>query len=215
MKKLLLFLGILLPLFAMQVIAQEVDLSKADSVAKSSKTMRIGIRLAPSFNSLDYGDLSFGQMGSDQKLGLSLGVALDWKVSEYYRYRLEPYVEMQNLVNNSVNPGIEAVSNFTNIAFGLDALPLVLTYGDNIKGQFSAGGFAKYLLSTSQETLLNGTAVNANWQTNSLQYGFVIGAGAYLGRRMAELRYNMSLNNFVSNTEVPNSIRQLQLVIIF
>ena len=215
MKRFLIFLVICIPLYGLELMAQEADLHNADTVAKSSKTMRVGIRLAPSFNSLDYGDLSFGQMGSDQKLGLSLGVALDWKVSEYYRYRLEPYVEMQNLVNNSVNPGIEAISNFTNIAFGLDALPLVLTYGNNIKGQFSAGGFAKYLLSTSQETLLNGTTVNANWQTNSLQYGLVIGAGAYFGRRLAELRYNMSLNDFVSNTEVPNSIRQLQLIIIF
>lgn len=202
-------------LFALNANAQESEAVDPDSLGKQEKSLRVGIRVSPSLNSFDYGDLSFGQIGSDQRFGLGLGVALDWKVSEYYRYRLEPYLEMQSLVNSSINPGIEAVSNFTNIAIGLDALPLVLTYGGNLKGQLSAGGFAKYLVGTSQETLLNGNEVNANWQTNGLQYGLVLGAGVYLGRRLAELRYNMSLNDFVSNTEVPNSIRQVQLILIF
>jgi hypothetical protein len=202
-------------LLGFEVAAQAPEGNGADSLGKEPRAMRVGLRVSPSLNSFDYGDLSFGQMGSDRQIGVGMGVAMDWKVSEYFGYRLEPYLEFQRLVNSSVNPDIEATSSFRNIAFGVDAIPLVLTYGARVKGQISAGGFAKYLLSTSQETLLNGNAVNATWQTNNLQYGLVFGAGVYVGRRLAELRYGISLNDFVSNTEVPNSIRQVQLIFIF
>lgn len=215
MKKTVFTLCCCMLLLGLDALAQVPEGSVSDSLESEPRSMRVGLRFSPSLNSFDYGDLSFGQMGSDQQFGMGLGVALDWKVSEYFGYRVEPYLEFQRLVNSSINPGIEATSNFRNIAVGVDAIPLVLTYGTRIKGQVSAGGFAKYILSQSQETLLNGNAVNATWQTNNLQYGLVFGAGVYVGRRLAELRYGMSLNDFVSNTEVPNSIRQVQLVFIF
>jgi hypothetical protein len=187
-----------------------------DSIPERNTEMKMGIRFSPSLNFFDYGDLSFGQVASDYKIGAALGMAFDWKLSEYNRIRLEPYMEYQNLTNNSINPDIEAVTSFSNFIFGVDALPLVLTYGGKYKGTLSAGGFAKYVLNSSQSTTLNGNAVNnINIEINKLQYGLSFGAGAYLGKRLIEFRYYQSINDFVNNTAIPNSINQVQFIFIY
>lgn len=201
-------------MIALGLNAQEIAIN--DSIASAKKEMKIGVRLSPSMNFFDYGDLSFAQVASDFKVGFGAGVVLDWKLSEFNRARLEPYFEIQNVANNSVNPNIEAVTNFNNFVFGLDVIPIVLTYGGKIKPQVSFGGFAKYYLSTSQETTLNGSTVsNFEPNTNSLQYGFNYGIGAYLGKRMVEFRYYQSLNDFVESSTVPNSINQVQLILVY
>lgn len=201
-------------MIALGLNAQEVAIN--DSIASAKKEMKIGVRLSPSMNFFDYGDLSFAQVASDFKVGFGAGVVLDWKLSEFNRARLEPYFEIQNVANNSVNPNVDAVTNFNNFVFGLDVIPIVLTYGGKIKPQVSFGGFAKYYLSTSQETTLNGNTVsNFEPNTSSLQYGFNYGIGAYLGKRMVEFRYYQSLNDFVESSTVPNSINQVQLILVY
>lgn len=187
-----------------------------DSIPEKKTEMKMGIRFSPSLNFFDYGDLSFGQVASDYKIGAALGMVLDWKMTQYNRIRLEPYLEYQNINNNSINPDIEAITSFTNLIFGLDALPVVLTYGGKYKGTVSMGGFAKYVLNSTQSTTLNGNAVNNfNVEINKLQYGFSFGAGAYLGKRLIELRYYQSLNDFVNNSVIPNSINQVQLILVY
>jgi hypothetical protein len=187
-----------------------------DSIPEKTRDFKMGIRFSPSLNSFDYGDLSFGQVASDYKIGAALGMAFDWKMSEYNRIRLEPYLEYQNINNNSINPDLEAITSFSNLSFGLDALPLVLTYGGKYKGTLSLGGFAKYILNSTQSTTLNGNSVNNfNVEINKLQYGLSFGAGVYLGKRLIEFRYYQSLNDFVNNPVVPNSINQVQLILVF
>lgn len=187
-----------------------------DSIPEKSSEFKKGIRFSPSMNFFDYGDLSFGQIASDYKFGAALGMVFDWKMSDYHRFRLEPHVEYQNINNNSINPDIEAITSFSNLIFGVDALPLVLTYGGKYKGTISAGGFAKYVLNSSQSTTLNGNSVN-NFEVeiNKLQYGFSFGAGAYLGKRLVELRFYQSLNDFVNSPVIPNSINQVQLILVY
>ncbi|EOZ93472.1 hypothetical protein A33Q_3731 [Indibacter alkaliphilus LW1] len=187
-----------------------------DSIPKPKKEMKVGVRIAPSLNFFNYDDLSFAQVTSDYKVGFGAGAVFDWKLSEFNHARLEPYMEIQPVVNNSINSNIEAVTEFNNFVFGLDAIPLVLTYGGKIKPQISFGGFAKYYLSTSQETTLNGNSVN-NFEANtsSLQYGLNYGVGVYIGKRLVEFRYYQSLNDFVENTQVPNSINQVQLILVY
>jgi len=187
-----------------------------DSIPEKSRDFKMGIRFSPSFNFLDYGDISFGQVASDYKIGAALGMVFDWKFSEFNRMRIEPYLEYQNLNNNSINPDIEAITSFSNVNFGVDVLPLVLTYGGKYKGTLSAGGFAKYILNSSQSTTLNGNSVN-NFEVaiNKLQYGFSFGAGAYLGKRLIEFRYYQSLNDFVNSPVIPNSINQVQLIFVY
>lgn len=195
---------------------QAQNLESNDSIPSTKKEMKIGLRLSPSMNFFDYGDLSFGQVASDYKVGFGAGVVFDWKISEFNRARLEPYLEIQNVVNNSINPNVEASTSFNNFVFGLDAIPIVLTYGGKIKPQLSLGGFAKYYLSTSQETTLNGNNVsNFEPNTSNLQYGFNYGFGAYIGKRMVEFRYYQSLNDFVESSTVPNSINQVQLILVY
>lgn len=190
--------------------------SQNDSIPEKTREMKMGIRFSPSLNFFDYGDLSFGQVASDYKIGAALGMVFDWKMSEYNRIRLEPYLEYQNINNNSINPDIEAITSFSNVSFGLDAIPLVLTYGGKYKGTLSFGGFAKYVLNSSQSTTLNGNPVNNfNVEINKLQYGLSFGAGAYLGKRLIEFRYYQSLNDFVNNPVVPNSINQVQLILVY
>ncbi|WP_146131413.1 PorT family protein [Mongoliibacter ruber] len=196
------------------VHAQEI--TPNDSTISSKKEMKVGIRLSPSLNFFDYGDLSFAQVASDNKVGFGAGVVFDWKISEYNRARLEPYFEIQNVVNESINPNIDAVTSFNNLVFGLDVIPLVITYGGKIKPQLSFGGFAKYYLTTSQETTFNGNTVsNFEPNTSSLQYGFNYGIGAYIGKRLVEFRYYQSLNDFVESSAVPNSINQVQLILVY
>jgi hypothetical protein len=187
-----------------------------DSIPEKKSDMKMGIRFSPSMNFFDYDDLSFGQVASDYKIGVALGMVFDWKISEYNRVRMEPFLEYQNINNNSINPDIEAITSFSNVNFGLDATPLVLTYGGKYKGTLSAGGFAKYVLSSSQTTTLNGNAVNNfTVEINKLQYGLSFGAGAYLGKRLVELRYYQSLNDFLTNSVIPNSINQVQLIFVY
>lgn len=67
------------------------------------------------------------------------------------------------------------------MSFGLDAIPLVLTYGGKYKGTLSFGGFAKYVLNSSQSTTLNGNPVNNfNVEINKLQYGLSLVRGHIL-----------------------------------
>jgi len=187
-----------------------------DSIPKNKAEMKMGIRLSPSLNFFDYGDLSFGQIASDSKFGTALGMVFDWKVTEWNRLRLEPYLEYQKVANNSINPDITAITTFNNFILGVDAVPVVLTYGGKIKGQISLGGFAKYYLSSSQETTLDGSPVsNFEVETNSLQYGFTYGVGAYIGKRLVELRYYQSLNDFVNDPVISNSINQVQLILVY
>ncbi|MFD2200419.1 hypothetical protein [Shivajiella indica] len=194
--------------------AEEAFLS--DSIPAKKTEMKMGIRLSPSLNFFDYGDLSFGQIASDNKFGIALGMAFDWKVTDWNRFRIEPYLEYQMVSNNSINPNISAITTFNNFILGLDALPLVLTYGGKIKGQVSFGGFAKYYLSSSQKTTLDGDPVsNFEVETNSLQYGFSYGIGAYIGKRLVELRYYQSLNDFVKDPVISNSINQVQLILVY
>jgi hypothetical protein len=187
-----------------------------DSIPEKKSEMKMGIRFSPSLNFFDYGDLSFGQIASDHKIGAALGMVFDWKMTEFNRIRLEPYLEYQNIVNSSINPDIESVTSFSNLIFGMDALPLVLTYGGKYKGTLSLGGFAKYYLNSSQSTTLNGNAVN-NFEVeiNKLQYGLSFGAGAYLGKRLIEFRYYQSLTDFVTDSVIPNSINQVQLILVY
>jgi len=206
-------------LFMVCCVMSEIEskaITLSDSIPEKKTEMKMGIRFSPSLNFFDYGDVSFGQIASDYKIGAALGVVFDWKISEYNRVRLEPYLEYQNIDNNSINPGIEAVTSFSNLTFGLDAIPLVLTYGGKYKGTLSLGGFAKYVLNSSQRTTLNGNPVN-NFEVeiNKLQYGLSFGAGAYLGKRLIEFRYYQSLNEFVNNSVIPNSINQVQLILVY
>lgn len=65
-----------------------------DSLPEKEKIeMKTGIRFSPSLNFLDYGDFSFGQIASDYKVGAALGMVFDWEISQYNRFRLEPYLE--------------------------------------------------------------------------------------------------------------------------
>jgi hypothetical protein len=188
----------------------------SDSIPDKKTEMKMGIRLSPSLNFFDYGDLSFGQIASDHKFGTALGMVFDWKVTEWNRIRLEPYLEYQKVANNSINPDITAITTFNNFILGVDAVPVVLTYGGKIKGQISMGGFAKYYLSSSQETTLDGSPVsNFEVETNALQYGFTYGIGAYIGKRLVELRYYQSLNDFVNDPVISNSINQVQLILVY
>jgi hypothetical protein len=78
------------------------------------------------------------------------------------------------------------------------------------------GGFAKYYLSSSQETTLDGSTVsNFEVETNAMQYGFSYGIGAYIGKRLVELRYYQSLNDFVKDPFISNSINQVQLILVY
>jgi hypothetical protein len=188
----------------------------SDSIPVKKTEMKMGLRLSPSLNFFDYGDLSFGQIAADNKFGTAVGLAFDLKITEWNRIRLEPYVEYQKVANNSINPNISAVTTFNNFILGIDALPVVITYGGKIKGQVSLGGFAKYYLSSSQKTTLDGSTVsNFEVETNALQYGFSYGIGAYLGKRLVELRYYQSLNDFVKDPFISNSINQVQLILVY
>jgi hypothetical protein len=214
MKKPLTLLLFMIFLIMSGIVSKAENLN--DSIPEKSREFKKGIRFSPSMNFFDYGDLSFGQIASDYKFGAALGMVFDWKMSDFNRFRLEPYLEYQKINNNSINPDIEAITSFSNLIFGLDALPLVLTYGGKYKGTISAGGFAKYILNSSQSTTLNGNSVN-NFEVaiNKLQYGFSFGAGAYLGKRLVELRYYQSLNDFVNSPVIPNSINQVQLILVY
>lgn len=199
------------------LLGQEVKSAvHSDSIPEKKTEMKMGIRLSPSLNFFDYGDLSFGQIASDNQFGTAVGMVFDWKITDWNRIRLEPYFEYQKVANNSINPDISAITTFNNFILGIDALPLVLTYGGKIKGQVSLGGFAKSYLSSSQETTLDGSPVsNFEVETNALQYGFSYGIGAYVGKRLVELRYYQSLNDFVKDPFISNSINQVQLILVY
>jgi hypothetical protein len=214
MKK---FIFLLLFFSSVLLYGQEVKAAVlSDSIPEKKMEMKMGVRLSPSLNFFDYGDLSFGQIAADSKFGTAVGMVFDWKITDWNRIRLEPYLEYQKVANNSINPDISAVTTFNNFILGIDAIPVVITYGGKIKGQVSLGGFAKYYLSSSQETTLDGSTVsNFEVETNAMQYGFSYGIGAYIGKRLVELRYYQSLNDFVKDPFISNSINQVQLILVY
>ncbi|MFD2201171.1 hypothetical protein [Shivajiella indica] len=188
----------------------------ADSVIVKENPMKIGVRFSPSFNFFDYGNLPFVGIRDDYKIGTAFGIVFDWNLSPYNNIRLEPYLELQNLVNNSTTSNLPIQTRFRNIGIGLDAIPLVLKFGGRIKPQVSFGGHIKYIFNSKHETTLDEDLIyNFSLNTNNLLVGINYGIGTYFGKRLIEIRYYQGLNEFVSNSKVPNSINQIQLILIY
>lgn len=187
-----------------------------DSVNIIENPIKIGVRFSTSFNFFDYGDLPFVGIRDDYKIGTAIGIVFDWNLSQYNNIRLEPYLEYQNLINNSTTSNLPIETSFRNIGIGLDAIPIVLKYGGKIKPQMSLGGYVKYIFYSKNQTILDeGLVNNFSLKTNNLLFGINYGLGAYFGRRLIEIRYYQGLNKFVSNSTVPNSINQIQLILIY
>lgn len=176
---------------------------------------KFGVHLAASMNYFNYGDLQAFDVASDYTWGGSLGFSFDWRFSDYYHLRFEPYYEFQQLANKYKDDLNSLDITFTNHNLGLDFFPAVFCVGNKVMPEISVGGFVNYILSSNYETSINGqSAEDIEFETNSTQYGLVFGAGLYLGRKLIEVRLKKSLSEFVATESHKNSINQVSLVIV-
>jgi len=166
-------------------------------------------------NYFNYGDLQAFVVASDYTWGGSLGFAFDWRFSNYYHLRFEPFYAYQQLANKYKDELNSLDITFSNHNAGLDFFPVVISLGNKIQPEISIGGYLNYIISSNYDTSLNGQPIEGiNYETNNLQYGLVFGAGIYLGRKLIEVRFKKSLTDFVVNESLENSINQVKFVIV-
>lgn len=188
---------------------------EVDSLMQEPSKFKFGVHLSGSMNYFNYGDLQAFDVASDYTWGGGLGFSFDWRFSNYYHLRFEPFYEYQQLANKYKDELNALDITFTNHNAGFDFFPLVFSVGNKVQPEISAGGYFNYIISTNYETSLNGQPVeNIDYETNNLQYGLVFGAGVYLGRKLIEVRFKKSLTDFVVTESFENSINQVKFVIV-
>jgi hypothetical protein len=209
MRRLRIFVFLFMNIASYGYIAKGQELP----IGKSSP-VNFGIRLGPSLNFFNHGDLKAGQIASDYQWGGSIGMLLDYKVSDFIHMRLEPFYEFQR-VKNRYSDDLNSVEIlFKNNNLGLDLFPLVLRTGGRFQPEIAIGGFAKYVLSSRTKTVVNQQLVdNLHWQTEPIQFGFALGGGFYLGEKLLEIRWYNPLTSFVVPDTLKNKINQFQFII--
>lgn len=188
---------------------------EVDSLAQLPSTFKFGVHFSGSMNYFNYGDLQAFDVASDYTWGGSFGFAFDWRFSNYYHLRFEPYYEYQQLANKYKDELNSIDITFTNHNTGIDFFPLVFSVGNKVQPEISVGGYFNYIISSNYNASINGSAIETLvFETNSAQYGLVFGAGIYLGRKLIEVRLKKSLTDYVKTESLENSINQVKFVIV-
>ncbi|MCK5704038.1 MAG: outer membrane beta-barrel protein [Cyclobacteriaceae bacterium] len=186
-----------------------------DSLAQEPSKFKFGVHLSGSMNYFNYGDLQAFDVASDYTWGGSIGFSFDWKFTNYYHLRFEPYYEYQQLANKYKDELNSLDITFTNHNAGFNFFPLVFSVGNKVQPEISVGGYLNYIVSANYKTSLNGQPVeNIEYDTNNLQYGLTFGAGLYLGRKLIEVRFKKSFTDYVVTESQKNSINQVKFVIV-
>lgn len=190
--------------------SQELD-SLSDN--KPAQNFKFGLRLGVQSSFFDFGENEFFDITEQSQIGGSFGFTLDWRISDYNRIRVEPYYMYQPLLNSYNEDGNLVEAELINHVPGLDFFPIVLTYGGKIKGTISAGGFYRYKILGSSTVKINGevsSQVIEGYSNNN--YGFVVGGGVYLGRKLLELRIYKSLIDSYTDLGFQNRVTDFSLI---
>lgn len=186
-----------------------------DSIPPEPPKFKFGVHLAASMNYFDYGDIQAYEVAADYTWGGSFGFSFDWRLSDYYHIRFEPFYEYQQLANKYKDELNSIDVTFTNHTTGIDFFPVVFCLGNKVQPEISIGGYFNNILSSNYDTSVNGlSADGVEFETNKTQYGMAIGLGIYLGRKLIEVRLKKSFNEYVVTESLKNSINQVKLVII-
>jgi hypothetical protein len=186
-----------------------------DSIPPEPPKFKFGVHLAASMNYFNYGDIQAYEVVSDYRWGGSFGFSFDWRLSDFYHIRFEPFYEYQQLANEYKDELNSIDVTFTNHATGIDFFPIVFCLGNKVQPEISIGGYFNNILSSNYDTSVNGQSTEGvALEINKMQYGMAFGVGVYLGRKLIEVRLKRSFNEFVVTESLKNNINQVKIVMI-
>jgi len=178
------------------------------------KSFRFGMHLAGSINYINYGRLELLDIPSNFDWGGNFGFSFDWRLSRINHIRFETFYEYQRLSEHLDNEYNTATVLFKNHGAGINFFPVVLKVGRKFQPQVALGGEFKYIILSEREALLNGRNLALDkLEPNPIQYGVILGLGAYINRTLIEFRLQRSLVKFIEPSNTHHALTQMKFVI--